>query len=133
MAQRRMFSLLVIDTDHFMDMPASAQALYFHLGMHGDDDGFVSSPKKITRAAGCCDNDLQILASQGYIIPFKSGVVVITDWRLHNTLKNDRYRKTIFQSEKAALTIDETGRYLLTPSPASPGSKLEPTRNQSIT
>ena len=115
MANRRMFSILVTDTDRFLCMPVSAQALYFHLGMHGDDDGFVSSPQKIARDAGCCDDDLKILASQGYIIPFKSGVVVITDWHIHNTLRNDRYRETIFQAEKAALSTDKAKRYLLVP------------------
>lgn len=68
MAQKRMFSLLVTDTDKFLDMPVSAQALYFHLGMHGDDDGFVCSPRKIARAAGCNDDDLRLLASKGYIM-----------------------------------------------------------------
>ena len=63
-------------------MSASAQALYFHLGMHGDDDGFVSSPRKIARIAGCNDDDLRLLAAKGYIIPFESGVVVITDWNI---------------------------------------------------
>ena len=95
MAQKRMFSLHVTDTDRFLDMSASAQALYFHLGMHGDDDGFVSSPRKIARIAGCNDDDLRLLAAKGYIIPFESGVVVITDWNINNTLKNDRYHPTI--------------------------------------
>ena len=89
MAQKRMFSLQVTDTDRFLDMSASAQALYFHLGMHGDDDGFMSSPRKIARIAGCNDDDLRLLAAKGYIIPFESGVVVITDWNINNTLKND--------------------------------------------
>lgn len=122
MAQKRMFSLLVTDTDKFLDMSASAQALYFHLGMHGDDDGFVCSPRKIARAAGCNDDDLRLLASKGYIIPFESGVVVITDWAINNTLKNDRYHPTIYAEEKAMLTSDTNGRFRL-------GSNLEPSRN----
>ena len=91
MALKRMFSLSVTDTDKFLDMSVSAQALYFHLGMHGDDDGFVSSPRKIARSVGCNDDDLRLLASKGYIIPFESGVIVIADWNINNTLKNDRY------------------------------------------
>ena len=86
MAQKRMFSLAVTDTDKFLDMSASAQALYFHLGMHGDDDGFVASPKKIARGVGCNDDDLRLLASKGYIIPFESGVIVIVDWNINHTL-----------------------------------------------
>ncbi len=113
MGQKRMFSLCVVDTDKFMDMPCSTQALYFHLGMHGDDDGFVSSPRKIQRAAGCSDDDLRLLAAKGFIIPFESGVIVITDWRINNTLKNDRYRETIYKAERAMLQIEASGKYAL--------------------
>lgn len=111
MAQKRMFSLQVVDTDKFMDMSVSAQALYFHLGMHGDDDGFVSSPRKIARAAGCNDDDMRLLAAKGFIIPFDSGIVVITDWRINNTLQNDRYKETIYKEEKSVLKADKSGRY----------------------
>lgn len=113
MAQKRMFSLAVVDTDKFLDMSSSAQALYFHLGMHGDDDGFVSSPKKIARVAGCNDDDLRLLAAKGFVIPFDSGVVVITDWRIHNTLKNDRYHETVYQEEKAKIDMLPNGKYAL--------------------
>lgn len=126
MAQRRMFSLKVTDTDRFLDMSASAQSLYFHLGMHGDDDGFVSSPRKIARIAGCNDDDLRLLAAKGYIIPFESGVVVITDWNINNTLKNDRYHPTIYTAEKSMLTTDCTGRLML-------GGGQETTWNQNGT
>lgn len=113
MAQKRMFSLQVVDTDKFMDMSTSAQALYFHLGMHGDDDGFVASPRKIARAAGCNDDDMRLLAAKGFIIPFDSGVVVIADWKINNTLQNDRYKETIYQEEKATLQFEKSGKYLL--------------------
>lgn len=133
MAQKRMFSLQVVDTDKFMDMSASAQALYFHLGMHGDDDGFVSSPRKIARAAGCNDDDLRLLAAKGFIIPFESGVVVISDWRINNTLQNDRYKETIYQDEKALLQIEKSGKYLrdfeVVPECIQNGSILEPQHN----
>lgn len=107
-----MFSLDVIDTDRFLEMPTSAQALYFHLGMHGDDDGFVCSPRKIATAAGCCPDDLRLLAAKGYIIPFESGVIVITDWNTNNTLRNDRYRPTRHSEEKSRLR-DAGGKYEL--------------------
>lgn len=120
MAQKRMFSLAVVDTDRFMDMPTSTQALYFHLGMHGDDDGFVSSPRKIARSVGCCDDDVRILAAKGFIIPFDSGVVVLTDWKVNNTLKSDRYKPTIYLEERSLLTTGSNGKYEIS-------SILEPT------
>lgn len=133
MAQKRMFSLQVVDTDKFLDMPCSAQALYFHLGLHGDDDGFVSAPKKIARSSGCNDDDLRILAAKGFIIPFKSGVIVITDWKINNTLKNDRYHPTSCLEEKAMLQEDSSGRYYIgtnaEPECFQCGTNMEPEHN----
>lgn len=124
MATRRMFSLDVVDTDTFLELPISSQALYFHLGLHGDDDGFVGSPKKVARAVGCNLDDLRLLISKGFVIPFEtSGVIVIRDWKLNNTIKPDRYRETIYQAEKAQLSVDASKRYQL-------GSTMEPGRLQ---
>ena len=121
-----MFSLTVVDTDCFTDMPVSAQALYFHLGMHGDDDGFVSSPRKIARAVGCNDDDIRVLALKNFIIPFENGIVVIRDWNVNNTLKNNRYHETVWQAEKATLSLDRSGRW------NQSVSRLEPDRTQSV-
>lgn len=114
MAERRMFSKSVIDSDMFLDMPLSAQALYFHLGMHGDDDGFISNPKRISRAVGCNNDDIKILIQKGFIIPFESGVVVIRDWKINNTLRNDRYKPTLYTNELGRLKLDASGRYIFT-------------------
>ena len=81
MANRRMFSLDVVDTDKFLDMPASSQNLYFHLGMRADDDGFVSSPKKITKLVNCAIDDLNVLISRGFILDVGDGIVVVRHWR----------------------------------------------------
>lgn len=105
MARRRMFSLDVVDTDRFLDMPSSTQALYFHLGMRADDDGFVASPKRTTAMCGCSANDLNLLAAKGFVRPFESGVLVIVDWKKNNLLRPDRYTPTQFQKEKAQLGI----------------------------
>lgn len=111
MANRRMFSLAVVDTDKFLDMPISAQCLYFHLGMHADDDGFVSSPKKIIKSTGCNNDDLRILVSKEYIIPFDSGVVVITDWKQNNYIQKDRYTPTIYTKYRRNLE-EFNGKYV---------------------
>ena len=105
MARRRMFSLDVVDTDRFLDMPSSTQALYFHLGMRADDDGFVASPKRTTAMCGCSADDLNLLAAKGFVRPFESGVLVIVDWRKNNQIRPDRYTPTQFLDEKAQLGI----------------------------
>ena len=94
MARKRMFDLEVVDTDLFLEMPQSTQNLYFHLGMRADDDGFVSNPKKIIRTIGANEDDLKILFSKQFVIPFESGIVVIRHWKLNNYLRKDRHTDT---------------------------------------
>lgn len=111
MAERRMFAKTIIDSDAFIDMPLSTQALYFHLSMRADDDGFINNPKKIQRMIGCAEDDLKLLVAKRFILPFDSGVVVIKHWKIHNYIRNDRYKETVYQDEKAQLTLKENGAY----------------------
>lgn len=113
MAEKRMFSKKIIDTDWFMDMPASTQNLYFHLSMRADDDGFVASPKRIIKLIGATEDDYKILIAKKFVIPFESGVCVISDWRINNYLRTDRYTETIYKEEKDSLVLDEKGKYNL--------------------
>lgn len=106
MANRRMFSLDVVDTDIFLDMPTSTQCLYFQLGMRADDDGFVSSPKRITNMVGCNTDDLKLLIAKGFIIALEDGIIVIRHWKQNNYIQNDRRKDTIYQIQLAALTVN---------------------------
>lgn len=106
-----MFSKAIIDSDSFLDMPLSAQALYFHLCMRADDDGFVSNPKKILRMVGCAEDDMRLLLLKKFVIPFESGICVIKHWKIHNYIRTDRYKPTIYQKEKGTLTVGENGTY----------------------
>ena len=111
MAERRMFAKNVIDSDLFLDMPLSTQALYFHLAMRADDDGFVNNPKKISRMVGADDDSLKLLCVKQFLIPFESGVVVIRHWRIHNYIQKDRYHSTKYDGERSLLTLQENGAY----------------------
>ena len=111
MAERRMFAKTIIDSDMFLDMPLSTQSLYFHLSMRADDDGFINNPKKIQRMIGASDDDLKVLVMKRFILPFDSGVVVIKHWRMHNYIRNDRYKETVYQEEKSQLLLKENGSY----------------------
>lgn len=112
MAEKRMFARSLIDSDAFLDMPLSAQALYFHLNMRADDDGFVNNPKRITDYVGAASDDLKLLLAKRFIIVFDdSGVIVIRHWRLHNTLRSDRYHPTNYQAELSRLCIAENKAY----------------------
>lgn len=111
MAERRMFSKIVTDSDLFLDMPASAQALYFHLAMHADDDGFVGNPRKIMRMVAAVEDDAKLLIAKKFLLPFDSGVAVIRHWHVHNYIQKDRYHGTIYTDEKAALCRLENKAY----------------------
>lgn len=111
MAKKRMFSLSVVDTDWFLDLPLSTQALYFHLSMRADDDGFVDSPKSVLRKIGASNNDFDLLLAKRYLLQFENGVIVIKHWRMNNTIRNDRYEPTRFQEELKSLTIKENKSY----------------------
>lgn len=111
MAEKRMFSKQIIDSDAFLEMPLSAQALYFHLSMRADDDGFVDNPRKIQRMVSASGDDLKLLIAKRYILTFESGVIVIKHWRIHNTLRSDRYKETVYLEEKSTLTVKDNKSY----------------------
>lgn len=111
MASKRMFSLSVIDTDAFLEMPCSTQALYFHLCMRADDDGFVGNPRIIIRTVGASDDDFKLLIAKRFILTFEDGVIVIKHWRMHNTLSTNRYKETSYLEDKAMLKIKKNNAY----------------------
>lgn len=106
-----MFTKKIIDSDAFLDMPLSAQALYFHLNMRADDDGFVNGPRKIQRMVGASNDDMNLLIAKRFILTFESGVIVIKHWRMHNLLRKDRYTPTQYQEEYRRLETKENGAY----------------------
>lgn len=112
MAEKRMFTQKIIDSDAFLDMPLSSQALYFHLNMRADDDGFVNNPKRIQRTVGASEDDLKLLIVKRFVICFdRSGVIVIKHWKMHNTLRKDRYNPTQYQEELQTLELKENNSY----------------------
>ena len=112
MAERRMFSKVITDTDTFLEMPLSTQALYFHLAMHADDEGFVSSPKRIMRETKASEDDFKLLIVKRFILTFDSGIVVIKHWKIHNLIQKDRFKETTYLEEKATLTLDRKNAYV---------------------
>ena len=122
-----MFAKTIIDSDAFLEMPMTAQLLYFHLAMRGDDDGFINKPKAIMRICGAHDDDLRVLFAKKFVIPFESGVVVIKHWKIHNYIRKDTYIETKYKEEKACLELDENNAYRLSV------TKPSRVRNESVT
>lgn len=115
MAERRCFSMKIVDSDAFLDMPLSTQSLYFHLGMRADDDGFVNSPKRIARLVGAGEDDLKLLIAKRFILAFENGVIVIKHWKMQNTLKNDRIKTPQYPELAALVYVKPNGAYSLNP------------------
>jgi hypothetical protein len=135
MAERRMFAKTIINSDAFLDMPPTAQSLYFHLSMRADDDGFVNNPKAIMRLASSSQSDLDTLSENKFIIYFtEGGIVAIKHWKLSNSIKMDRYTETKYKELKSKLSIDENGSYSLSRADTEQsGTELEPEWRQSGT
>lgn len=113
MAERRMFTKKITESDAFLDMPSSTQMLYFHFSMNADDDGFVNNPKKIQKMCGASDDDFKLLIVKSFIILFDSGIIVIKHWKMHNYIQADRYRPTDYVEEKSMLGIKSNKAYTL--------------------
>ena len=113
MAEKRMFTKKITDSDAFIEMSSAAQALYFHLNQGADDDGFNNQVQMAMWKAHASTDDLKVLLAKNYIIRFESGVIVIKHWRMHNTLRKDRYTPTNFQEELKQLGIKDNGAYTL--------------------
>lgn len=114
MADKRIFTKKITESDAFLDMPLSTQCLYFHLNMNADDDGFVNNSRKVQRMIGASDDDMKLLLAKNFIIAFENkGVIVIKHWWLHNVLKRDRYKETEYTDEKAMLHLKENRVYSL--------------------
>lgn len=111
MAQKRMFTMKIVDSDAFLDMPLSAQCLYFHLNMRADDDGFIGNPKRIMRTVGCHEDDLKLLIAKRFVLVFENGVIVIKHWRMHNCISQNRYHETQYTDEKKMLLLKDNKAY----------------------
>lgn len=114
MAERRMLAKTIMGSDAFLDMPLSAQALYVHLNLEADDEGFINNPKKVMRMLGAKKEDMDELVGKKFILSFPNGVVVIKHWLIHNYIPKDRFHETKYKEEKALLKLDENRSYSLT-------------------
>ena len=124
MAERRMMAKSIIKSDQFLEMPMSSQLLYFHLLSDADDDGFINAPKSIMRVIGAKEDDMRVLQAKGYTIPFDSGVIIIKHWRIHNSLRKDRYNPNPqLENERKQLVVNDRKEYEL-------ATTWQPTGNQ---
>ena len=106
-----MFNVDIVGSDAFLDLPHTAQALYFQLGMRADDDGFVGNPKTIQRIAGTKASDLELLVKKRFLLQFPSGVVVVKHWKINNQIQKDRYTPTVYTEEYQSLYIKDNKAY----------------------
>lgn len=130
MAERRMFAKTIIDSDAFLDLPISAQALYFHLAMRADDEGFINKPRAIMNMIGAKNDDMTLLINKKFVIIFDSGVIVIKHWKIHNYIQPSRLKETKYKFEKASLFLDENSAYSTHPQDCQQSANSLPTECQ---
>ena len=140
MAERRMFCKSVVESDQFTDMPAEAQALYLHLNMAADDDGFCDSPRKVMRSCGASNDSMKILLAKKFVLSFEKGdnfVVVIKHWRMNNYIRKDTYHETRYKEMMRELYYDENQSYSTNPDdghvPVVPGALPPQVRGEAVT
>ena len=120
-----MFTKKITDSDAFTELPPTTQALYFHLCMGADDDGFSNQIRKAMFNAHADRHDFELLVDKRFIIPFDSGVIVIKHWRMHNLIKSDRHKDTSYVEELSSLILKDNGVY-------SFGTQVEPKWNHRL-
>lgn len=111
MAERRMFAKTIIDSDAFLNMPASSQNLYFHLGMRADDDGVVNNPRTIMRMIGASNDDMNLLISKKFVIILEETIIIIKHWKINNYIQKDRYVPSKYKELIDNLSLDENNAY----------------------
>lgn len=132
MAERRMFTKKVTDDENFINLSSSAQALYLHLSMSADDDGFTSQISVSMFKAHASVQDMEALLEKRYVYQFDNGVIVIKHWRMANALRKDRYTPTAFQEELAKLDVKENGSYTMVANRLPSGCQVGDTGKDSI-
>ena len=132
MAERRMFTGKITESDVFLEMPLSSQCLYFHLCMYADDEGFVKNPRRIQRMIGATDDDFRVLMAKNFVLTYDSGIIVIKHWKMHNLIRKDRFHPTEYTEEKEMLYVKENGAYTFDPRKGIPllATKCQPNDNQ---
>lgn len=134
MAEKRMISSKITDHDNFTTLPAASQALYLHLILSADDDGFCAQTNSAMLKAHAKKKDLEELVKRRYLIRFDSGVYAIKHWKMQNSIRPDRYRETEYKEEKALLNVKPNGSYTTTkcqPSDSESAANPQPDDGQS--
>ena len=97
-----MFAKTIVTSDAFLDMPLSAQALYFHIGMTAKDKGISTRVTAIARSLGCQESDIDILVSRGFIRKVNDWTFEIVHWYENNGVgetakKRNNYRYRLWR------------------------------------
>lgn len=104
------FAERIVCSNEFLEMSGGAQLLYYTLGMHADDDGFVVSPKPIMRSISATKAELSELLQKKYIISFDDGVLAIRHWFVNNRIRKDTYIPSVHQDKKRLILAAGKGK-----------------------
>ena len=60
---------------------------------------------------GASEDGFKLLFAKGFIIVFETGIIVISHWKRNNYIQKDRYKETMYKSEKSFLKINGSNVY----------------------
>lgn len=110
MAERRIFSIKVTESDAFFALPANAQALYLHLNMLADDDGFINNSQSAVSRIHGGKTALKCLIEKRFLL--QSGMVlVVKHWRIANSLKSDRMKQLSYPEIAKGIWVKSNRAY----------------------
>ena len=110
MATRRCISNKVVESDPFYELPETAQAIYFHLNMLADDDGFINAAGSVAGRFKGGPAAIRQLVEKRFLLQY-GGIYVIKHWRMSNSLKNDRLKPLAYPGIAAKIWVKSNKSY----------------------
>lgn len=102
-----------IGSTKFIKNSLGAQALYMHLIVKADDDGFVSNALPVARMIGASQKEVDELVGNGYLLDMGDDVHVIKHWFINNMMRKETYKPTEYQNKRSKLYIKRNFAYTL--------------------
>lgn len=110
MSIRRCLSGKITESDAFYALPSTAQALYLHLNLQADDDGFLNNAGSIAAQLPDGKAALETLVEKRFVLRF-GDIYVIKHWRISNSLKTDRLRPLGYASVARQIWVKPNRAY----------------------
>lgn len=128
MAQRRMIDKDFVLSNNYLTMNNASQILYIRLLVSADDEGFVANSRLFVRRPSV----LRELVTHELVYCFDGGLLLLRHWHVHNKIRKDMFKPTVYQAEKALVTLGSDNIYYLNSVTETDQSRTENVTQDSI-